>query len=84
MAGQIPRIYVEKAFPRLERGESAIETPHKHIPIQLFKQATRLTAEMEGIQKLMDDMNILNLGKKKEQVLEALLKWVPKVKSFNK
>ena len=76
--------YMSEAFPRLERGEPAIETQRKHIPVQLFKQATRLTAEMEGIRNLMDDMNMLNIGKKREQVLAELSKWVPKVKSFNK
>ena len=76
--------YMSEAFPQLERGEPAIETKRKHIPVQLFKQATRLTAQMENIQNLMGDMNILNIGKKREEVLAELSKWIPKVRSFNK
>ena len=76
--------YMSEAFPRLERGEPAIETQRKHIPVQLFKQATRLTAEMEGIQNLMNSVNILNVGRTREQLLLELAKWLPKVKSFDK
>ena len=71
-------------FPSLERGEPAIETKRKHVPVQLFKQATRLNAELERFQKLMADMNILNIHKKREELVKEIGKWLPKVGSFTK
>ena len=71
-------------FTELERGEPAIETKRKHIPVQLFKQATRLTEKMEELQNFMNDMNIINMSKKRELLLKELAEWIPKVDSFDK
>jgi len=76
--------HMSEQFPELERGEPAIETKRKHIPVRMFKQATALSAQMEQIQTLMGDMNAFNLTKKKDAVIKLLLEWFPKAKGFEK
>ena len=38
--------YMVKAYPDIERGESASETGRRHIPMRVFKQAVKLTKQM--------------------------------------
>jgi hypothetical protein len=76
--------HMSAAFPELERGEPAAETRRKHIPTWLFKQATKLTAHMQDVQKLLDEMNLLNVPKKREEVIKSLEKWLPKAFSFER
>lgn len=52
--------YMVKEFPTLQRGESAKTTRRKHIPTQLFKQATRLNTLMAEVCDLIRQMNPLN------------------------
>lgn len=71
-------------WSEFERGEAAIETKRKHIPVRLFKQATKLNEQMEEIRELMKDINVFNASKKKNKAMELLEKWYPKAISFNK
>jgi regulator of replication initiation timing len=75
--------HMSAMFPELERGEPAMETKRKHIPVRLFKQATRLTEEMAAIKTEMQSINTFNAGKKKDNLLDMLLKWYKNVNSFN-
>ena len=52
--------YMVKEFPTLQRGESAKSTRRKHIPTQLFKQATRLNTLMAEVCDLIRQLNPLN------------------------
>ena len=76
--------HMAEVFPELERGEPALETGRKHIPVRLYKQATALTTQMEQIQNLMDGLSAFNLSKKKDSLLETLSQWIPKAVSFKK
>lgn len=76
--------HMSQLYPELERGEPAVETKRKHIPVRLFKQATALTAQMEQIRETMNDMGAFNLSKKREAVMQQLAEWIPKVGSFEK
>ncbi|HBT64622.1 MAG TPA: plasmid recombination enzyme [Ruminococcaceae bacterium] len=76
--------YMSQQYPELERGEPAVETKRKHIPVRLFKQATTLTAQMEQIKETMNDMSAFNLSRKRETVMKQLAEWIPKVGSFEK
>ena len=76
--------YMSEFYPTLQRGEPAAETKRKHVPVRLFKQATNLTVKMEEIQGLMDNMNVINLSKKRDLLLKELSLWLPKVNSFEK
>ena len=52
--------YMVKEFPTLQRGESAKSTRRKHIPTQLYKQATRLNTLMAEVCDLIRQLNPLN------------------------
>ncbi|WNX83838.1 MobV family relaxase [Agathobaculum sp. NTUH-O15-33] len=75
--------HMVKAFPDLERGESASKTGRKHIPTRLFKQAVSLSKQAAAIEKALDGIGPLNAGKKKEEALALLKKWFPQMEDFS-
>lgn len=74
--------YMVEEFPELERGQAAAVTKRKHIPTWLYKQAHRLSEEMEQIRQEVQSIGTLNAGKQREKVLKLLLDWYPKVNAF--
>jgi len=74
--------HMSERFEELERGEPAIETKRKHIPVRLFKQSTMLMRQRDEIQAVLDGINALNAGKKKEKALELMKKYYDGVRSF--
>ena len=76
--------HMVKAYPDLERGESANETHRKHIPTRVFKQAVKLTKQMSAIQAALESINVLNTGKKREEILGLLKKFFPGMEDFEK
>ena len=74
--------YMAEEFPELERGQAAAVTKRKHIPTWLYKQAHRLSEEMEQIRQEVQSIGALNAGKQREKVLKLLLDWYPKVNAF--
>ncbi len=70
------------AFPELERGEPAIETKRKHMPVRIYKQAVRLTEEMAQIKTAISSIGTFNAQKKKEDILRKLNTWMPQYNSF--
>jgi len=76
--------YMVKAYPDLERGESASETHRKHIPTRVFKQAVRLTKQMSAIKTALDGINPINAGKKRDEALALLKKFFPSMEDFEK
>lgn len=73
---------MSERWPELERGQSAALTRRKHLPVQLFKQAKRLEAQMEPIRAAIDDITVFNAGRKKEEALALLSKWLPYAEAF--
>lgn len=71
-----------KKYPDLERGESAKTTGRQHIPTRVFKQAAHLTEQMKSITDLLNSINPINTGKKKEEILQQLVKFFPQMESF--
>jgi len=57
-------------------------TKRKHIPTWLYKQAHRLSGEMEQIRQEVQSIGTLNAEKQREKVLKLLLDWYPKVNAF--
>ncbi len=74
--------HMVKAFPDLERGESASKTGRQHIPTRVFKQAVRLTKQAAAIQSALDGINPINASKKRDEVLLLLKKFFPSMESF--
>ena len=69
-------------FPDLERGQSAADTRRKHVPTWLYKQAHRLTEQMEQMKREIESIGTFNAQKKKEALLDLFIKWYPKVNAF--
>lgn len=74
--------YMVKAYPDLERGESARETGRQHIPTRVFKQALHLTKQAKQIEAALSDINPLSAGKKREETLTLLKKFFPQMEDF--
>ena len=74
--------HMVKAFPDIERGESASVTGRRHIPTRVFKQAVRLTKQAAQIQAALDGINPLNAGKKRDEALTLLQRFFPGMESF--
>jgi hypothetical protein len=76
--------YMVKAYPDLERGESASETHRKPSPTRVFKQAVKLTKQMSAITATLDGINPLNAGKRRDEALALLKKFFPGMEDFEK
>ena len=74
--------HMSERWPELERGQPAVETGRKHIPVRLHKQALRLDEKALEISGLLADINFLNAGKKRDAALQVLFKWLPDAESF--
>lgn len=74
--------YMFQSFPDLERGESSLKTGRKHIPTSIFKQAVHLTRQAAKIRTLLADVGPLNARKRTEEISSLLIKWFPKMESF--
>lgn len=74
--------YMSEEFPELDRGQAAAVTRRKHVPTWMYKQAHRLTDEMEQIRSEIKNIDTLNAGKQREKVLKLLSKWYPQVNAF--
>jgi hypothetical protein len=74
--------HMAKAYPDLERGESARDTGRKHIPTYLFKQAVSLSKQAKAIETALDGINPLNAGKKREEALALMDKFFPQMENF--
>jgi len=74
--------HMVKAFPNIERGESASKTGRRHIPIRVFKQAVRLTRQAMQLKTTLDEINPLNAGKKAGEAVTMLSKFFPNMESF--
>jgi hypothetical protein len=74
--------YMVKAYPDLERGESASTTGRKHIPMRVYKQAAKLTKQATKIQTVLEDINPLNAGKKRDEAIQLLRKFFPDMEDF--
>jgi len=74
--------HMVKAFPNIERGESASKTGRRHIPTRVFKQAVRLTRQAAIIRETLNGINPLNAGKKADEVVAMLDKFFPNMERF--
>lgn len=71
-------------WSELERGQSSLVTKRKHIPVWLFKLGGRLDKQHEEIINALSDINAFNAGKKRDNAVELLSKWVPELDRFSR
>lgn len=69
-------------WPELERGTPAVETKRRHLTPQWYKKVTAMDAKLEQMETTLNNINVFNAGKKREEAMEALRQLLPEVESF--
>ena len=69
-------------WPQLQRGESAMVTGRKHIPVYLYKMGQHLDKQYEEIVKALESINAFNAGKRRDEALKIIEEWIPQVEKF--
>ena len=69
-------------WPELERGTPAVETKRRHLPPQWYKKVTAMDAKLEQLEEALKSINVLNAGKKREEIIALLAQLLPDVESF--
>ena len=69
-------------WPELERGMPAVETKRKHLTPQWYKKVTAMDAKLEKLETVLNGINVLNAGKKREEAVALLAQLLPEVESF--
>ncbi|MFZ5974219.1 MAG: plasmid recombination protein [Bacillota bacterium] len=74
--------YMSSRWNELERGVSAIESHRMHVPVWLYKKAQRLDTQFQEVQQALSDITFLNAGKKRDEAITLLKKWIPEAERF--
>lgn len=69
-------------WPELERGTPAVETKRRHLTPQWYKKVTAMDAKLERLETALNDINVFNAGKKREEAIATLKQLLPQVESF--
>ncbi len=69
-------------WPELERGTPAVETKRRHLTPQWYKKVTAMDAKLEKLETVLNGINVLNAGKKREEAIALLAQLLPEVESF--
>ena len=75
--------HMVRKYPDLERGESASETGHDHIPPRVFKEMTRLTKQKTKLEELLSGVNAFNAKGKAAEIGAFLDKYIPAVEQMH-
>ena len=74
--------YMAERWPELERGTPAVETRRKHLTPQWYKRVTAMDAKLEQLETTLNNINVFNAGKKREEAVALLAQLLPEVESF--
>ena len=69
-------------WPELERGTPAVETRRRHLTPQWYKKVTAMDAKLEQLEATLNNINVFNAGKKREEAVALLAQLLPEVESF--
>ena len=69
-------------WPELERGAPAVETKRRHLTPQWYKKVTAMDEKLERLETALNDINVFNVGKKREEAVVLLAQLLPEVESF--
>ena len=69
-------------WPELERGAPAVETKRRHLTPQWYKKVTAMDAKLERLETTLNDINVFNAGKKREEAVALLKQLLPEAESF--
>lgn len=73
---------MSERWPELERGAPAVETKRRHLTPQWYKRVTAMDAKLEKLETALNGINVLNVGKKREETVALLAQLLPEVESF--
>ena len=73
---------MSERWPELERGTPAVETKRRHLTPQWYKKVTAMDAKLERLETALNDINVFNAGKKREEAIATLKQLLPQVESF--
>ena len=73
---------MSERWPELERGTPAVETKRKHLTPQWYKKVTAMDEKLERLETALNDINVFNVGKKREEAVVLLAQLLPEVESF--
>ena len=73
---------MSERWPELERGAPAVETRRRHLTPQWYKKVTAMDAKLERLEAALNDINVFNAGKKREEAIALLAQLLPEVESF--
>lgn len=59
-----------------------METKRKHLTPQWYKKVTAMDAKLERLETALNDINVFNAGKKREEAIALLAQLLPEVESF--
>ena len=69
-------------WPELERGTPAVETKRRHLIPQWYKKVTAMDAKLEQLDTTLNNINVFNASKKREEAVALLAQLLPEVESF--
>lgn len=69
-------------WPELERGTPAVETKRRHLTPQWYKKVTAMDAKLEHLETTLNNINVFNAGKKRDEAVALLAQLLPEVESF--
>lgn len=75
--------HMVRKYPDLERGESASQTGHDHIPPRVFKEMTRLTKQKAKLEELLTGIGAFNAKSRAAEIGELLDKYIPAVERMH-
>ena len=73
---------MSERWTELERGAPAVETKRRHLTPQWYKKVTAMDAKLERLETALNDINMFNAGKKREEAIATLKQLLPQVESF--
>ena len=73
---------MSERWTELERGAPAVETKRRHLTPQWYKRVTAMDAKLERLETALNGINVLNVGKKREEAVALLAQLLPEVESF--
>lgn len=73
---------MSERWSELERGAPAVETKRRHLTPQWYKKVTAMDAKLERLEAALNDINVFNAGKKREEAIALLAQLLPEVESF--
>ena len=71
-----------KSIDESQGGTPAVETRRKHLTPQWYKKVTAMDAKLEQLEATLNNINVFNAGKKREEAVALLAQLLPEVESF--